>query len=151
MAAGLWRFGNHTHRSMVRSCSASRLGCLLCECRLLDCREEQLGVATEATIVCLGSELRRSSRISNMTPNTYEEEGGEGEWNTVADEDFDPNGENYSAPESPISQGGRGRGGHGRRGRGRNATSVGRGGHPEGTVVQTGGRGRGMVCILSLW
>ena len=151
MATGLWRFGIHTRKSMVRSCFASRLGCLFCECRLLDCREKQLGVAAEATIVCLGSELRRSSRIASMTPNMYEEEGGEGEWNTIADEDFDPNGKNYSAQESPISQGGRGRGGHGRRGRGCNATSVGRGGHPEGTVVQTGGRGRGMVCILSLW
>ena len=96
----------HAHTCMVRSCSACRLGCLLCECRLLDCREEQLGVAMEATTVCLGSELRRSSRIASMTPNTYAEEGGEGEWNTVADEDFDPNRENCGAPESPITQGG---------------------------------------------
>ena len=101
--------------------------------------------------MCLGSELRRSSRITSMTPNTYAEEGGEGEWNTIADEDFDPNGENYGAPESPITQGGRGRGGHGRRGKGRNATSMGQGFHPEGTVVQTSGRDRGVVCFLSLW
>ena len=79
-----------------------------------------------------------------MSRRAYEEDGGDDNWNTVADPAFDPNSSEYRAFESHAHRGRRGRGPGGRRGRGEN-TLGGRGQHPQGEIVAHTPRARGAV------
>lgn len=80
-----------------------------------------------------------------MSRRTYEDEGAEEDWNTVADPTFDPTSSEYTQSESPARRGKRGRGGGGRRGRAASSMGGARGLHADGDIVAVTPRGPGVV------
>ena len=83
-----------------------------------------------------------------MSRRTYEDEGADDDWNTVADLAFDPTSSEYMQTESLARRGRRGRGGGGRRARASGAIGGGRGVHPEGDIIAVTPRSRGVVSEL---
>lgn len=80
-----------------------------------------------------------------MSRRAYKEDGADEDWNTVADPTFDPTSAKYAHTDSPAPRGRRGRGGGGRRGRAAGGMGGGRVAHPEGELVATPSRSRGVV------
>ena len=80
-----------------------------------------------------------------MSRRPYADDGGEDDWNTVADPTFDPHNSDYGPAESPVRRGRRGCGVGGRRGRGEGTAAGGRGQHLQGDMVTHTPRARGQV------
>jgi hypothetical protein len=80
-----------------------------------------------------------------MSRRPYVEEGGEEDWNTLADPSFDPHSADYGALESPARRGQGRRGPGGKRGRGEGSMAGGRGQHPQGDIVTLTPRSHGQV------